>query len=516
MTAPDGIDRAAALREPPLGYADDDASASPVDTDFDATVARLAGLSPVDYDRARKGEAKRLGIQLSTLDNAVKAARPGSADAGSGEPLEWPEIEPWPYPVSTAELLDSITATVRRYIVLPAGSDAALALWIAHAWVFDVHPVTPRLAILSPEKRCGKTTTLEIVAALVPRQLLVSNVTTAAVFRVIAEHRPTLLIDEADTFLAANDDLRGVLNSGHRSTGTVTRTVGDNHEVRAFRTFCPLAIAAIGKIPGTLADRSVRIELRRKAPNEAVERWRVDRAAGFDDMLRLLARWASDQRGALAGADPDVPGRLHDRAADNWRPLLAIADLGGPQWAQRARNAALLLSAGADDDAWGTMLLEDIRAIFEESRGTDWIGTQEIVAKLADMTERPWPEASRGRPLSEKKLADLLKPYAISSSRSHGWRDRRRGYDRGAFLDAWSRYLPAEGPCDPSMRPEPSSGAAFRAAAIRPGMAPAGRVEHAPKPSSGAASGQVDGLSSRQDAGAWNAAAMLLPGEQRL
>src|SRR3954464_13802467 len=45
-----------------------------------------------------------------------------------------------------------------------------------------------------------------------------------AVYRAIEEKQPTLLIDEADTFLQGNDELRGILNSGYtRKTAFVVR-----------------------------------------------------------------------------------------------------------------------------------------------------------------------------------------------------------------------------------------------------------------------------------------------------
>ena len=79
---------------------------------------------------------------------------------GRGRPLELPTIEPWPEPVNGAELLDNICNAVRRYLVLPDGSAEILALWAIHAHAFECFERTPRLAITSPEKQCGKTTTL--------------------------------------------------------------------------------------------------------------------------------------------------------------------------------------------------------------------------------------------------------------------------------------------------------------------------------------------------------------------
>jgi hypothetical protein len=160
------------------------------------------------------------------------------------------------------------------------------------------------------------------------------------VFRVVEVARPTLLVDEADTFLPGNDELRGVLNSGHRRGGSVIRVVGEAMEVREFSTFAPAAIAMIGHLPGTLADRSIAISLKRKRADEPVDSFRYDRTQELDQLARMCARWAADNIERLRAADPAVPANLYNRAADNWRPLLAIADAAGGEWPRRAREIA--------------------------------------------------------------------------------------------------------------------------------------------------------------------------------
>src|SRR5947208_1489958 len=75
-----------------------------------------------------------------------------------------------------------------------------------------------------PERQCGKTTLLTVLSELVNRPVVSSNVSPPALFRAIEELRPTLLIDEADTFLKGNDEFRGILNAGYtRKTAFVLR-----------------------------------------------------------------------------------------------------------------------------------------------------------------------------------------------------------------------------------------------------------------------------------------------------
>ncbi|MGH6800711.1 MAG: hypothetical protein ACRECZ_04720, partial [Methylocella sp.] len=259
----------------------------------DAEIARLAKLSLVAYDKERPGVAKRCGIRASILDKAVLAARPQEdKPPGLGRPLEFEEPEAWDSPVDGVALIAELEAAISRYVVMPEGAAFTVALWILHAFCFDAFPCTPRLAITSPVKRCGKTTLLDVIAALTPRPLPAANITSAATFRTIEAARPTLMIDEADTFLSENEELRGILNSGHRASGQVIRTVGDDFEPRAFATHCPVAIAMIGKLPDTLADRAIHVEMKRRAPGEKVSRLRIGRAPELAEAVRKAARWA--------------------------------------------------------------------------------------------------------------------------------------------------------------------------------------------------------------------------------
>ena len=123
-----------------------------------------------------------------------------------------------------------------------------------------------------------------VVGRLVPRPLPTANITPAALFRVIEAAKPCLLIDEADSFARDNDELRGVINSSHCVLDAfVVRAVpaGDDYEARRFSTWAPMAIASIGKVAATIADRSITIGMERKAPGQAVARMRADRDDGF-------------------------------------------------------------------------------------------------------------------------------------------------------------------------------------------------------------------------------------------
>jgi putative DNA primase/helicase len=176
-------------------------------------------------------------------------------------------------------------------------------LWILHAWTLDAFDISPLLVITSATKRCGKTTLLDAVGMLVPRPLPASNVTAATIFRAVERFKPVMLIDEADTFFGDNDELRGVINSGHRrSTAFVLRTVGDEHEPKLFSTWGAKAIALIGKLSGTMEDRSLIISMRRRAPGERAEKFRTATyKAAAGPLCRQAFRWARDSIPTLQG-----------------------------------------------------------------------------------------------------------------------------------------------------------------------------------------------------------------------
>jgi hypothetical protein len=231
------------------------------DAELDREIERLSKLKTVDYERIRKSRSEALGIRAPFLDSLVRKARP--AESGQGRAIELLEPEPWPYAVNGIDLVQDMTAAIRKYVVLADSEALTCSLWSLHTYCFASFTCTPRLAITAPEKRCGKTTLLDVLSCLVPRPLPAANISSAATFRTIEAAWPTFLIDEGDTFLRDNEELRGILNSGHRKGGQVIRTVqeGNKLETRAFSTHCPVAIALIGKLPDTLADRSVAISM---------------------------------------------------------------------------------------------------------------------------------------------------------------------------------------------------------------------------------------------------------------
>lgn len=359
-----------------------------------------------------------------------------------------------PDKLDLAELLDSLTALVRRFVVADDAQTTILALWIARAHALDAADTTPYLAVTSAEKRSGKSRLLEVLAQLVPRPIEAANISEAALFRALgAGTTATLLFDEIDgTFgpkARDKEDLRSLVNAGYRRGAKAYRCVGEGakQRVEPFEVFGPKALAGIGELPDTIADRSIRIRLHRRSRSEAVERGRYRTIAATAEPLReLLELWAEGAIGGLRDAEPKLPDELDDRAQDGGEPLLAIADLAGGEWPKRARAALIQLHAERPDeaDSWGVQLLAGIRhALSDEDR----ISTAELLERLKADAEAPWAGWNHGAGLTARGLGQLLRRYGIRS-RNVRQPDGTvpKGYQRDQFADAFARYLPSDGP----------------------------------------------------------------------
>ena len=415
----------------------------------------LSGADPLVRELVRAEAIARLtalGVRTpARIVDAALNARPGLMNgAGSGRRLVFADPEPWLEAVDGSTLLDDLAQTYRRFVSLPDGAAEALALWIVFTYALDAFAVAPILALCSPLKRCGKTTTEDLTAALAKRPLAAANITAAALYRTVEQFAPTLIVDEADTFLLTNLALRGIINSGHtRATAFVIRTAG--HEPRLFSTWGARMIALIGRLPATLEDRAIVLPMRRRAPDETLDRIRrAEWRRQLEPLRRRAIRWVADHRAALRVADPVMPAELNDRQADNWRPLVAIADATGGAWAARARAAARTLSERVveADLAAPVQLLADLQNLFVTIPANK-VATAAILRYLVTLEDRPWADYAQGLPLTPRQLARLLAGFNIKARQIRQGRVTRKGYMRVDFTDTFRRYLPSETPKHP-------------------------------------------------------------------
>ncbi len=373
-----------------------------------------------------------------------------------------------------AAILDELHCIITRYVVLPSPEAVdAVTLWIAATHAQPAWAHAPRLVIRAPEKRCGKSRLLDIVEGTCWAPLITVNASPSAVYRAIADDEPpTLLVDEADTIFGAvadrNEDLRGLLNAGHQRNRPTIRYDAATKKVERIPTFAMAALAGIGAMPDTIEDRAVVIRMRRRAPGETVSPYRHRRdGPALRAIAERLARWTRAHLAGLEAAEPTMP--LEDRAADTWEPLIAVADLAGGDWPERARRAAEVLNAehaGNPHRSDRIRLLADCRTAFGDLTE---IPTTVLLEKLKTDPEAPWAEYGANG-LTARKLGTMLAEYEITSQNIRfepGLFDipngQAKGYYRSSFTDTWNRYCPppdprpVEAPSQPSQPSQPSS-----------------------------------------------------------
>jgi hypothetical protein len=385
----------------------------------------------------------------------------------TSQSFQFTKPQPAVEPVELGPLLDEISAAIRTHVVLSEHAAAALALWVVHTYVFDTRDAVAYVSIESPEKRCGKTTLLSVLAGLACRALVASNITVSALFRVIDDAGPTLLIDEADTFLGGNSVMRGILNCGNTwRTAYVLRLSSrkarspkpkaapapeggliapkhgeggtlDSSLVR-YSCWCPKVIAMIGRVPDTIADRSIVVRLERKLVTE--------KCAPLTDfkpepITSKCVRFADDNSELIAKAALETVPGLNDRAADTFEPLFVLARMAGPEWFDRAAEAALFLTSSQNTDQQGARLLLDILTIFVEY-GVEKMFSRSVVYCLRG--EGQWIASPffSGKALTELLLAQALRPYGIRPVNIRVGEEVNRGYRIDDFKNSLRRYVP--------------------------------------------------------------------------
>ena len=389
--------------------------------------ANLRGADPSSKMAARSAvidHFKELKIQAPArlTDSYLEPLRRSSRRAA--EQADAPTARdpaPWEEEVDGEALLKEIKEWFGGYVHAPDDALVATTLWAVSTWFVDKVYFAPILTLLSPTKRSGKTTILELLRWICRRADLTSGVgiTSAVVFRLNNERRPTFLIDEAESLSGrnANQDIINLLNQGHRRGATIhrCREVGGGYEVEDFDAFGFRALAAIGSLWDTILDRSVVIRLQRKP--KKVEKRRlngIDVETEGKELGRKLCRFSLDYSEPfeeLLSSTPR-PEWLNDRACDNWAALFAVAMLAGDAWLNRAQEAAKSLSRAGEDLDWYERLIHDTRRIFKEKRNPEVIPSGELAACLNKIETSPWGEY-RGKGLTTHSLASRYEPFKI-------------------------------------------------------------------------------------------------------
>lgn len=403
-----------------------------------AELKRLRADDPASFARLRAQTKASKAVSMAEFERLTVLSERYEPEAATEM---FADDERWSEQVDGGALLDDIRTLIRRFVIADQATIDAATLWVMFTWFVDVVTVAPIANITAPEKRCGKTVLLSTLAKLVYRPLQTANVSEAAIYRCIEAWAPTLLIDEVDSFLRENNAARGILNAGHtRESAYVVRCEGEDFTPTKFSVWGAKALCGIGKLAGTLADRSIPMPLRRKKPGEHVENIRHVAPTEWQTLRARINRWVQDHRSLVAEARPIRVDGLNDRANDCWEPLLAIADLASPDWAVDARRAALaLLGAQEDSPSVLIQLLADIRDVFDRKE-VDRLFNNELLCALIEDEEGPWATWNRGKPITSRQITVRLAEFGIKPKTVRKGA-AKRGYERTQFEDAFARYL---------------------------------------------------------------------------
>jgi hypothetical protein len=365
---------------------------------------------------------------------AGKAAKP---ERNAGEKAERGDV-----------LLDELDTFLSRFVIYPSEhARIAHVLWIVHTHLMDRWESTPRLAFLSPEPASGKTRALEITELLVPSPVSAVNVSPAYLFRKVSGGNVTILFDEIDTVFGPkakeNEEIRGLLNAGHRRGAVAGRCVvhGSMVKTEEIPAYAAVALAGLGWLPDTILSRSIIVRMRRRRAGERVEQYRRRIHVVSGDKLRSkIEVWARTVPGVIDWEAMSLPPEVQDRDADVWEPLIAVADLAGGAWPELARVTAVTLVtlAGDREPSLGIRLLEDVRTVFGSA---EEMPTESLLRGLHLLKESPWTDL-KGKPLNDRGLAHRLRQYEVKPTVLGG--GAQRGYRREDLHDAWEIYLPCE------------------------------------------------------------------------
>jgi putative DNA primase/helicase len=320
---------------------------------------------------------------------------------------------------------------LKRFICYEEFENAIVTAFIGHAWLWSTGALTytPRLAILSPERECGKSTLLDILALLLPNAISSASMSPAAMYRIIEKKKPVLLFDEADHKFEQNPELINLINAGFKRGAIVYRTNKETMVVDSFNADCPLIFAAIdtGQLPDTVASRAIPIRMRRGIPKEKFR----ERLNGKDatDLAKDWEAWANRVKAKAIDHDPVMPGGIDGRKADKWESLFTVEDLVDThntdntnvtaprkQGGQLLRHSALVIETNESDiveTSDGSQLMKDIQTIVARY-DTEYIFTRDIIDGLCRLEGTRWADFNwHGKPITSYQLHRLLRPYGI-------------------------------------------------------------------------------------------------------
>jgi hypothetical protein len=430
--------------------------------DKEREFAKLVMLPTAEREPRLDALAKLLGEDLAVLREEFAAFTDGTPLPAI--PSTW-HVTPWDEPVDAALLLQELDDQFIKYIAFNERYRTAAVLWTPMAWVHnEIATHSPILDIVSVDEGSGKTELMGVLGLVTPRPCTGAEFTGPNIYRTVDRDRPTLLLDEADDAFQRRSDLKHIVNHGWTRGAKIPRQIRVGGELQTywFNIFCPKVIGHIlvpGKpLPRTIASRGICIKMWPKRPDEHVEEFMHRDDESFATLRRKFLRLANDQAQAITAIKPVFPPGFNNRTRANWKLLLAIAELAGGDWPQRARAAAEFI-AGKAEGSQGSQLFTAFHAMCAARLRAD----AEIVIpseEAVDFLKRFDPywandyRGSDGHPgeITQNKLAALLRGYEITPHHIHP--TKRSSLTRGCYiilrkgkwdehwLDMFARFTP--------------------------------------------------------------------------
>ena len=406
----------------------------------------IAKLPRGEHETGLRQLARRLGEDVEALRAELEVLLTDKEEA-----TRRAAGEPWPEPVNTKELLDESLALLRDYFVIHDDAAATIyALSVPFAWIHDeIAAHSPLLVIQAADSDVAKTNLTKALLQLMPRSRMIVQPTGPALYRLIDHHHPTLGIDNGDKLLAHDHDLADIVNSSWTRGILIPRTV--DKAIHEFDPFCFKIINGVDLLPHldpATRTRCITTEMRPKLTGETVINFKhAAKDERFATLRRKAMRWTTDNKAAIENAEPTMPEGFHNRLAENYVLLFAIADLAGSPWSEKVRTAAVKLSREFNMPSMGRRLL----AIFHDlaSRHGPLL-TSSGIEQVLPAYGNEWANyKGSGRPITKWQVAELLAPFKIYPDVIHPrGRSADRGYDTRwpKFEIAFRHYLGKETP----------------------------------------------------------------------